>query len=155
ALLPHDLVGERFTGQEEDLSMAGKVRDCKTDVRQKGAGEQIDLLASNQLLGGPYCVARVGVVVADHEFELATVDAAGGIDLLDRQLHTHAVGAQKGRLCLVTVQFTYAYGALRLHAEGDDGGTAEKRKRAQQAWKDRHGCPQVLDLKAFGEFFGS
>src|SRR3546814_11764925 len=67
AVSPDDLVGQWFAGQEKHLVVPGEIGDRQPDVRQKGAGKQIHLVAHQKLLRGAYGVARIAVVVAARE----------------------------------------------------------------------------------------
>jgi hypothetical protein len=113
--LPDDLVGQRFAGQKEELLLLGKVRQRKADVREERTGEHIHFLARDQLFGHAHGVARVGVVVADHQLHFLAQQAARGIDLVHRQLHALLVGLQEGGLRLVAVDLADLDDTLRVH----------------------------------------
>ncbi|MPM65901.1 hypothetical protein SDC9_112805 [bioreactor metagenome] len=106
AVSPHDLVGQRLGSQEEPLLLLGVIRQSQAHVRQKAAGEHVDLFARIQLLGRAHRVCRVAVVVADNQLELFASHAARLVDLLHRQFHALFVGLQKRRLRLVAVDLT-------------------------------------------------
>ena len=68
----------------------------EADVGQERAGEQVDFLVVDQFAGEADRVLRpAGVVAADH-LDLAAEHAAGGVDLLDRELPAVAVGQREG-----------------------------------------------------------
>jgi hypothetical protein len=64
----------------------------------------VNPLAGDQLLGHAHCVARRAAIVAHHQLELASVDAAGRIDFLQGELHALFVGLEKGSEHLVAVE---------------------------------------------------
>src|SRR3546814_18832046 len=61
---PDDLVGQGFAGQKETLLVLGIVRNRQAYMRQKGAGQHIDLVAREQFFGGAHSIARIGIIVA-------------------------------------------------------------------------------------------
>ena len=73
-------------------------------------------LARDQLLGDAHRVARVAVVVARDHLELLAEHAAGGVDLLDRELPALLVRLEEGGLRLVAVDLADLDGALRAGA---------------------------------------
>src|SRR5690606_15208799 len=50
------------------------------------------------------CSSELPVVVADDDLERPPVDAAGRVDLLDRELHRLAVGLEEGGHAVVAVE---------------------------------------------------
>jgi len=104
AVLPHDLVGERFGGEKQHLALLGEVSDGEAHVRRERAHQQRDALTHQELLGGAHGVAGIAVVVADHELQLAAEHAAAGVDFVDRELHALPVRLEEGREHLVAVE---------------------------------------------------
>ena len=128
ALFPDDLVGQRLGGQEEALFLLREVGQRQPHMRQKAAHEHVHLLARDQLLGGAHGVGRVAVVVARDQHQLLAANAAGDVDLRQRQLHALLVGLEEGRLGLVAVDLANGVDILRLGRaqgagqHGQDGG---------------------------------
>ena len=114
AVLPDDLVSQRLRGQKENFLLLGKVGQRQADVRQEGAGQDIDFFTREQLFGGAHGFAGVGVVVTDDQLEFFAVDAACGIDLFNRQVHAFFVGLEKSGLGFVAVDLTDLDDALRM-----------------------------------------
>jgi hypothetical protein len=123
AVLPGDLVGQRLGGEEEHLLLAGELGDGEPDVGEERAGDDVDALARDQLVGDAHRVAGIGAVVARHHLELLAKHAALGVDLLDRELPPFLVGVEERRLGLVAVELADLDRALR------EGGHADRRER--------------------------
>src|SRR6185436_410770 len=94
AVLPDDLVGEGLGGEEQDLALRGKVGHRQADVGSESAHQHVHAVARDQLFGHAHRIARRAAVVAHDQLELAAVDAAAGVDLLERELHAFLVGLQ-------------------------------------------------------------
>jgi hypothetical protein len=82
------------------LSVSGEVGDRQADVRGEGSHEEIHPLARDQFLGDPHRVTGGAAIVPGQQLDLA----AGGVDLLDCELHALLVGLEEGGEDLVTVQ---------------------------------------------------
>ncbi len=70
AVGPHDLVGQRFSSEEENMLLLGVIGERQARIRQEAAEQQLHALARDQFLRDPHRVARVSVVVARDNFEL-------------------------------------------------------------------------------------
>ncbi len=138
AVGPGDLVGERLGGEEEHLLLAGEVGHGETDVRQERAGERDHALARHQLFRRADRLARIGAVVARDDLELLAVDAAFGVDLLDRHLPTLLVGVEEGRLRFVAVELADLDGLLRQRRRGKRGGDGRGKREADDVTQWQH-----------------
>ena len=127
AVVPDDLVGERLGGDEQHFLLVGEVRHRQPDVRGEGAHEDLDLLPREQFLGNAHRVAGGAAVVARDHLQLAAVDAAGGVDLVERELPALLVRLKECRECLVAVQLA-ELDRLRLRGEGGEGEDAGRGK---------------------------
>ena len=108
--------------------MLGKVGQGQADVRQEGAGQDIDFFTREQLFGGTHGFAGVGVVVTDDQLELFAVDAACSIDLFNGQVHAFFVGLEESGLGFVAVDLADLDDALRMRQrcdQADEGRRAE------------------------------
>ena len=88
-----ELEGEFGRGQREQLQHAGveqHVLRGEHGRRAHRADHGEDLVALDHLLRGQHGALRIVAAVLQDHLDLAAVDAAGGVDLLDR--HLHAVG---------------------------------------------------------------
>ena len=132
AVLPGDLVGQRFGGEEEHLLLAGELGDGEADMGQKCAGDQIDALAGDEVLGHAHGVTRIGTVVARNHLDLLAEQAALRVDLLDRELPTLLVRIEKGRLRLVAVHLA-DLDRLRRSQRGTAGGETQAHMRFGEA----------------------
>ena len=98
-------------------------------MREERAGDDVDALAGDELVGDAHGIAGIGAVVARDHLELLAEHAALGVDLLDRQLPALLVGVEEGRLRLVAVELADLDRALRQrrHAPRQDGRGAGRR----------------------------
>ena len=112
AVIPGDLVGQRFSGEEEHLFLAGKLGHGKPDVRKKSAGQNVDALARHQFIGDTNRIAGIRSIVARDHLELLAEHAALGIDLLDRHFPSLLVGIEKRGLRFVAIQLADLDGFL-------------------------------------------
>jgi hypothetical protein len=103
ALVPDDLVGQRLGGNEKNFLFLGKAGDRQTDMRGEGADQERHLLASHQFLGQAHGVARVAVVVAADDLQLAAENATGAVDFVEREFHPMAIRLEECRKLLVLV----------------------------------------------------
>ena len=88
-----ELEGEFGGRQREQLEHAGIEQDVlrrEHGRRSHRADHGEDLVALDHLLRRQHGLLRIVAVVLEYHLDLAAVDAAGGVDLLDR--HLHAVG---------------------------------------------------------------
>ena len=109
--------------------MLGKVGQRQADVRQEGAGQDIDFFTREQLFSGTHGFAGVGVVITNDQLKLFAVDAACGIDLFNRQVHAFLVGLEKSGLGFVAVDLTDLDDALRMRQrrhQADKGCRADE-----------------------------
>ena len=144
AVLPDDLVGQRLTGQVEKLLLLGEIGQCQPDVGQKGAGQHVDLFTRDQLFGCAHRVTGVAVVVPGDQLDLFAIESAGGVDLVDGQLHALLVGLQKGGLRLVAVDL-----ADLDHALGLCGGDGQRLQQRLQQREGGGGCEGSADHGGF------
>ncbi|MCY1554090.1 hypothetical protein D9M68_906350 [compost metagenome] len=93
AVLPGDLVGERFGCQEKHLLLLGEVGQRQPGIGKKAPEKQFDFFAGQQFLGRAHRIAGIAVVVARNHFQLPAQHAASGVDLFQRQLPALFVGA--------------------------------------------------------------
>ena len=104
ALLPGERGRERLGGDEQHLLLLGEIGHREADVGEEGAGQQRHALARDQLVGERHGVGRLAAVVArDHLERAAAEHAAGGVDLLDRELPALLVGQREPRKARVAV----------------------------------------------------
>ena len=87
-------------------------------MREKAAGQHVNLLAGVQLLGGTHGIAGGGVVITHDQLQLFAAHSACGVDLLYGQLHAFFVGFQKRGLGLVAVDFPDLDDPLGPHGHG-------------------------------------
>ena len=113
ALRPGDGVGQRFGGEEEHLLLVGEIADGEADVGQERAGQHRDVLARHQFVGGGLRIGRLAAVILGDDDELLAVDAAGGVDFLDRELPALAIGLGEGRQQRIAVDLADLDLALR------------------------------------------
>src|SRR5216684_7188782 len=92
ALGPGDGVGQRLGGEEENLLLVGEIADGQSNIGQERTGEHRHVLARYQFVGGGLRVGGFAAVILGDDDELLAVDAAGGIDFLDRELPALAIG---------------------------------------------------------------
>ena len=88
-----ELEGEFGRGQREQLQHAGIEQDVlrgEHGRRPHRADHREDLVALDHLLRRQHRALRIVAGVLEDQLDLAAVNAAGGVDFLDR--HLHAVG---------------------------------------------------------------
>src|SRR5690606_18354179 len=120
-------------GEEENLALLREVREREADVGEEAAGQHVDPLAREELLGHPDGIARAGTIVAGDDLELLAVDAAGRVDLLQRELPALAIGIQERGLCLVAVDLADADRVLRGGGRGCRDAEAGDRRQHHRA----------------------
>jgi hypothetical protein len=127
-----ELVGLGDRGDEDDLVLLGHHADCRALGRGQGAGQEVHVLAQDQLPAHPDRLVGVALGVAGEQLELAAQDAPLGIDLL----HEH-LGALERRLA------EQRAGAGQDHREADlDGLLGRARRRRQQGRRGQDGHDQ-------------
>ena len=97
ALRQRDRVGERLGGEEQDLLLLGEVGHREADVGEEGSREHRRRRRSRRVRW-PRVTASAGLPpssLRDH-LELLAVDAAGRVDLVERELPALAIGLGEG-----------------------------------------------------------
>src|SRR6185369_11514753 len=94
ALLPDQCIRERLRSQKEHLPLLGEVGDCKADMGENGAGQEIDLLRIDQLGCLRNRDIRLAGIVAGDDLELAAEHAALLVDLVAGELPALAIAAR-------------------------------------------------------------
>ncbi len=113
-------------------------------MREERAGDDVDALAGDELVGDAHGIAGIGAVVARDDLELLAEHAALGVDLLDRELPALLVGIEEGRLRLIAVELADLDGALRQGGRGD--GERDRRVRRAAASRTRRSPVIMLML---------
>ena len=124
ALRHRDRVGQGLGGEEEDFLLLGEIADGKADMREEGAGQHDHLVAGDEFVGGRHGIGGLAVVVLGNHHQLLAVDAAGGVDLLDRELPALAVGLGERRQRRVAIDLADLDLVLR-----DGAGRGRKARR--------------------------
>ena len=97
ALGPGDRVGQRLAGDEQHLLLRRKIRDRESDIGEKGSGQQGNAVVRDKLVRRGHRVRRLAAVVLGNDDERLAIDAALGVDLLDGELPSLAIGLGKLR----------------------------------------------------------
>ena len=121
ALGERDRVGKRLGGEEEDLLLLGVVGHREADVGEEGSREHRDAVVRDELVGRGHRVRRLAAVVLADHLELLAVDAAGRVDLVERELPALAIGLGEGGDRRVGVDLA------DLDRVVGDGGRAQRR----------------------------
>src|SRR5262249_11092460 len=77
-------------------------------MRQDGAAQQVYAFVEDEIVGRADRIAGIGTVVARHDLKFPPQHAAGGVDLLDREIHALAIGAHVGGHRFVAVDVSDA-----------------------------------------------
>ena len=88
------------------MPLLGEVGHREADRGGERPHEQVDFFAGEQLLGDPYRIAGIAVVVAGQKLQRSAEDTATVVDFLDRELHALLVRFEERRERLVAVELT-------------------------------------------------
>jgi len=88
--------------------LQGVVRERQADVGKVAAGQEADFLVAQELAGQADRVLRPAGVIAREQLQLAAQHAAGGVELVSRELHAVAVRQGEGGLGGVAVDLADA-----------------------------------------------
>ena len=97
ALGERDRVGERLGGKEENLLLLGVIGHRETDVGEERSREHRDAVVRDELVRRSDGIRRLAAVVFADHLEFLAVDAAGGVDFIERELPALAIGLGEGR----------------------------------------------------------
>ena len=87
--LPVIEVGVAAGNDVQDFLFAGDLGDRRGDARVDVADHEVDLVALDQLARLLHAGADIVGGILDQQFDLASENAALGVDLLDRELGAH------------------------------------------------------------------
>ena len=92
-------VGQLVDGADHQVRYAGPRQDrggCEAFAGVDGSDDEVDLVAEGKLLGEIDRLGRIACRVTRQQLDLAAEDSAGGVDLLDGQLHAFVLGQRRG-----------------------------------------------------------
>ena len=146
--LPHDLVGQRLGGEEQDLALLREVRHREADVGRERSHQQRGLFAREELLGDADRIPRIAVVVARDHLEGSAEHAARAVDLGHGELHALLVRLEERRENLVAVELAEAdrlsEGGKRRRGEGNRGGDAGEVANPVHDVSSGHGITPIV-----------
>ena len=97
AFRPDDGIGQRLGSEEEHLLLLGEVADGEADIGEKRAEKHRHVVLGDHFLGDAKRSCGLAQVVTARHLELAALDAAARIDLLDGKLPAFLVGLGESR----------------------------------------------------------
>ena len=148
ALAPGQRVGQRLGGQERDPVVPGEVGDRQADMGKVGSGQQHHPFAGQQFAGHPHRVVWPATVVpGDHIQRSSAQQAAGGVDLGNRQLPALTIGQGEGGQTGVAVDLA---DADRVAVRGRCPGREGRQRRSRRKHQDRRKTGTKRQAKKFG-----